>query len=737
MWVYLVLLLSIFLTSCAAVVDTPNADLLLSQGLDSLDQKQERVADDFRLRRAQYAILERHAKDKAEALKEVRPEVGRLESLNSKIEYENKKINRAAKEYRANWRGKEEISDDEPEWAGYVFAQGLGSESSAKFNSLYSEYQRQSQYFKSLLLQGDLSQYAKDLPQTIDQAEAVLKEIELEEAYKNYNDKLIVYLNGYISKNKKDLAALSTLRILPTGAPQDYWQHHNSPPEGYSGPSNETKSKARDLIAEELDQYLLAAVAVFANQFNSLSAINSDLKPLAEGRYSNVSDYASRDIIRQADEILAAKAAYILDKVIASEQGVSNELISKDINFKEKIKLLKKRSDEFKKIYKIKRLDPWFAKHYEELISRRLGILEANKASLITSIKAVKKISDLSFNLASFIPPEDMNSSAAKEITQALRDKLQSLIAFRPAKRNSSLSFNNFTAKDLNYETELTALYLGDFKNSRLEPLSHGTLSVFGGYLKAFAKQCKAYLPKNAVEMTKSECAREQYTVNSWGNKTGASTCIEYRNVGLGLYADPALYNSSQYLASKLSGKTFIDIFSTKDPFAAKSMMDDSLSLGSDMSQLVRMNKCDNYGLKRFEENLHRFVKGKRPLLLPGGETMALFKQIYPTNFNADSLNLSKLLDELIAQNSKGWIMNRYSRGSVTGIDVSKKSDGSPYSLSANYRYSTIAGSYKGSVRLTFAKELPECLYFSDARSTCRKPSRAILTAYQKGKYAK
>src|SRR4030095_4338194 len=103
-----------------------------------------------------------------------------------------------------------------------------------------------------------------------------------------------------------------------------------------------------------------------------------------------------------------------------------------------------------------------------------------------------------------------------------------------------------FSAKGLNYERELTALYLGDFAHSRLQRDGHEFDFLFGNYLKAFAPRCSPSLPPNKVEMTRPECVREQYSVNRYGVRTGPSTCVEYRQVGTGLYADPDLYAAQQ-----------------------------------------------------------------------------------------------------------------------------------------------------------------------------------------------
>lgn len=73
----------------------------------------------------------------------------------------------------------------------------------------------------------------------------------------------------------------------------------------------------------------------------------------------------------------------------------------------------------------------------------------------------------------------------------------------------------SFSAKGLNYEKELTCLYLGDFAHARLERDSLEFDTLFGSYLGAFARRCSEYLPANKVEMTRSECAREQYTENA------------------------------------------------------------------------------------------------------------------------------------------------------------------------------------------------------------------------------
>ena len=156
------------------------------------------------------------------------------------------------------------------------------------------------------------------------------------------------------------------------------------------------------------------------------------------------------------------------------------------------------------------------------------------------------------------------------------------------------------------------------------------------------------------------------------------------------------------------------------------------------MSKLVMKNRCDNAGLNRFEKNLYNFVEGNPPLLLPGKETIATIQRVDKINFNTDNLNLKKLIDELIKENSKGWMMNRYQSGSVSSLKIGARNrDGSPQHVTASYAFSSMGKTYGGNVSLDFSNGIPNCLYFSDAPQTCRHPSRRIVNRYQKGLYSK
>lgn len=299
----------------------------------------------------------------------------------------------------------------------------------------------------------------------------------------------------------------------------------------------------------------------------------------------------------------------------------------------------------------------------------------------------------------------------------------------------------SFSAKGLNYEKELTGLYLGDFAHAKLERDSLEFDTLFGSYLSAFARRCSEYLPANKVEMTRSECAREQYSVDRYGNRVGSSSCVEYRQVGTGLYADPDLYAAQRQVDADAGRNMVRDTFKSlagKDPMgAALHTLDAAGSVGSDMDSLLGMNACASPGLKRFQDNMMRFALGQPPLRLAGGETLASIAPPKPSpGAPFKDSNYTKLLEDLVSEHSQVWMVNRYVRGSASGVTVSSRDGlGRPSKIVGQYLFDSISGRSKGSVTVQFADGLPQCMYFFDFPTTCRSPSRRIITAYENGRY--
>lgn len=105
-----------------------------------------------------------------------------------------------------------------------------------------------------------------------------------------------------------------------------------------------------------------------------------------------------------------------------------------------------------------------------------------------------------------------------------------------------------FSAAGLENEPAVLHLYRGEFEQVGL---SRGSLQfgeLFSGYLRAYGSKCDAHLPKNKVELMRSVCTREQYLKNGLGQKVSGPTCIETKDVGTGVYADPVLHAAREQL---------------------------------------------------------------------------------------------------------------------------------------------------------------------------------------------
>lgn len=209
-------------------------------------------------------------------------------------------------------------------------------------------------------------------------------------------------------------------------------------------------------------------------------------------------------------------------------------------------------------------------------------------------------------------------------------------IARKAETHRVQLATGGFSAKGLKNEELFANIFLGDFEALPFQRDNTIFGSLFGAYLKSYAEYCPGSLPSNKVEMTRQECATERITRNGWGVETSRS-CIEWRTVRTGLYADPSLYaaktsvdraQATKILNPKSGGGILGGIAEALTDFASGKTLNEmgkALDVSSDVAPLVSMNACAGPGLKRFQENLRRFALNERPLLdsLPSARTEA------------------------------------------------------------------------------------------------------------------
>ncbi len=301
----------------------------------------------------------------------------------------------------------------------------------------------------------------------------------------------------------------------------------------------------------------------------------------------------------------------------------------------------------------------------------------------------------------------------------------------------SSLGPKSLKAGGLNYESEVTAIYLGDFSNARLQPEGDAYAFLLREFINSFSRTCANALPANKVEIMGSRCVAERVTRNGFGVEISRD-CAQYENYGTGRFADPGLMRISSRLEAKQSRDVLGSIIPRQgvDPMASsRRMMDVAVAAKGDMDTLLGQNACTSPALKRFQANLERFGSGSPALKLASGATLASTRggggAYEPSDYG-------KMIDALIGENARGWMFNRYVPGSVSAVSViNRDGQGRPALIDARYRFNQLGQVSNGTVRVTFTNGRPACIYFFDAPSTCRVPSPGVVTAYEKGEYRK
>ena len=298
--------------------------------------------------------------------------------------------------------------------------------------------------------------------------------------------------------------------------------------------------------------------------------------------------------------------------------------------------------------------------------------------------------------------------------------------------QNNEVADITFSAKGLHFEEVFTNFYRGEFIDIPFDRDEQIFAILFNTYINAYARICSASLPANKVEMTEQECATESVTTNGYGVETNRH-CVRWVTVGTGLYTTPEMNNAKLELERLQAGDAIRNVFrvlSQKDPFGnVSSVIGDLQAAEADMKALFKINGCKSPGIMRFQENLRLFALNKQPIQLGNAA-----KSTSTVSFK--NQNFTKLIEDLVFQQSKKWVMNRYETSSVSDVTVlSRNAQDLPSEIKAKYIYQGFGGRSVGYVTLALTDGLPECLYFFDAPNACRTPSRLIVAEYVKGSY--
>jgi hypothetical protein len=134
--------------------------------------------------------------------------------------------------------------------------------------------------------------------------------------------------------------------------------------------------------------------------------------------------------------------------------------------------------------------------------------------------------------------------------------------------------------------------------------------------------------------------------------------------------------------------RSAIGMLSADDPLlGALHLVGDLTTIQNDMTTLLGVNACDSPGLKRFQDNLSLFALSRRPKRL-AGEAVVSSVVLPPPGTLFEDQDYRRLIEDLVFEHSKTWVLNRYVRGSVSNVSVSSRDAlGRPARIRAEYVY--------------------------------------------------
>lgn len=295
---------------------------------------------------------------------------------------------------------------------------------------------------------------------------------------------------------------------------------------------------------------------------------------------------------------------------------------------------------------------------------------------------------------------------------------------------------DNLNTQGLYYAEFYDYIFRGHFEYIKMDRKSIEFINLFDSYLKSYGGQCGSYLPSNKVDIMVDRCSEEWVKEDEYGNQI-SSSCIKWVKVKSGLFANPDLYNAKLQLESLASETVVVETFGIlTDSNAIGNSLDKihkTKGLASDMRQFFRLNGCSSKVLKQFEENLKAFALQTSPIR---SQFESVYQKVKEIGGPSGNQNYRKLLNDLVANQSKTWAMNKFVTNSISDVRVlSKDTQGRPLSLTASYLYKSFFGDSTGSVRITFENGLPKCIYFFDFPKNCKTPNSSIVASYATGRY--
>ncbi|EAZ80542.1 hypothetical protein [Algoriphagus machipongonensis] len=280
-------------------------------------------------------------------------------------------------------------------------------------------------------------------------------------------------------------------------------------------------------------------------------------------------------------------------------------------------------------------------------------------------------------------------------------------------------------------------IYRGHFEHVELAREDQLFLMIYSKYLRTFGATCPDQLPENKVEIMDLICVTEEVTTQN-GMET-SRVCVEYERVGSGIFADPELYAAQLRLEKEQASDFFpktLEMLSDPNSIGnSLDMVHKSKGLLGDMERFFILNPCESEALKQFERNLMNYALNQESDRLEG---VSKYQQMKESGGPTGAQDFTKLLDNLVKDQARTWVFNKYQAGSISDVAIqSKDQSGRPKIIQANYKFSGFMGNSQGWVRVLFENGLPECIIFYDYPENCKTPNSGIVSDYAEGGYRK
>ena len=491
-----------------------------------------------------------------------------------------------------------------------------------------------------------------------------------------------------------------------------------------------TKSKEK-LAGRELKEYA-KEIEQLANEEESLATIERLHRNSQEMYYAASSD-AQIDYKNTTQE----KINKILTIIVSDEQNklsaYGNELVDLE-TINSSIPAIDKKFSDYKGNSDVDN-------YYTLLNSKVSNLLSINRTKIETKINGLNELKQLDGFKNKYISNVSNDLLEVQEANQLLQKREKDIIEYNNKVRQNafvSASKSDFNTDGL-YNAELfDNIYRGHFENIEIGREDVFFLGVMEQYLRAYGEQCPNYLPDDKVRIMELVCSEYLITEDFYTGIEKSRECIDWEWDWTGLYARPDLYNAKLELERNNEGnelRNWIEMLSD-DNYMGNSvnLYHKAQGLIMDMARIFKLNPCDSKALRRFEENLKLFALNKPAIRM---QEDGIYETVKKYGGPTGPQYFAKLIDDLVVDQAKTWMINRYIRGSISGVSVlSTDKKGRPVIIKANYRFSGLVGS-EGWVKIVFEDGLPNSIYFWDFPSNGKTPNSSIVVSYAQGKYSK